>query len=77
MLRSEAELPVVFLVAVYLCCPVELFEEDDPGEGMWECDAAEGPEGVGSLQYIGGEAERATDHEGDVTAARSAEGFEL
>ena len=77
MLRSEAELPVVFLVAVYLCCPVELFEEDDPGEGVRECDAAEGPEGVGSLEYIGGEAERATAHEGYVTAARGAEVLEL
>ena len=77
MLRSEAELPVVFLVAVYLCCPVELFEEDDPGEGVRECDAAEGPEGVGSLEYIGGEAERATYDEGDATVALGAEIFEL
>ena len=69
MLRSEAKLPVVFLVAVYFCCAVELFEEDDPGEGMRECDAAEGPEGVGALEYIRGEAERAADHEGDVAPA--------
>ncbi len=77
MLRSEATLPVVFLVAVYFRGAKELFEEDDPGEGVRECDAAEGPEGVGSLEYIGGEAERATDHEGYVTAARGAEGFEI
>jgi hypothetical protein len=77
MLRSGATLPVVFLVAVYFGGAVELFEEDDPGEGMRECDAAEGPEGVGTLQYIGGEAERATDHESYVTAARGAEVLQL
>jgi hypothetical protein len=31
MLRSEPELPVILLVAVYLHCAVELFEENDPG----------------------------------------------
>ena len=77
MLRSEAELPMILFVAVYLGCAVELFEEDYSGEGMWEGDSAEGPEGVGTLQYMGGEAERAPDHEGYVTAARGAEVFEL
>ena len=48
VLNCEAGLPVIFLVAVYFCCAVELFEEDDPGEGMWEGDAAKGPEFVGS-----------------------------
>ena len=69
MLRSEAKLPVVFLVAVYFGGAVELFEEDDPGEGVREGDAAEGPAVVGSLQYIRGEAEWAADHEGYVTLA--------
>src|SRR5829696_39198 len=69
VLRCEAELPVIFLVAVYLCGAVELFEEDDSGEGVRECDAAEGPEVVGSLQNIRGEAERAADYKGDVTPA--------
>jgi hypothetical protein len=32
VLTCEASLPVVFLVAVYFCCAVELFEEDDSGE---------------------------------------------
>jgi hypothetical protein len=73
VLTCEAELPVIFLVTVYFCCAVELFEEDDPGEGVRECDAAEGPEVVGSLQYIRGEAERAADHKRDVTPARGAE----
>ena len=77
MLLSEAKLPVILLVAVYFCCAVELFEEDDPGEGVRECDAAEGPEGVGPLKYIGREAERTADHEGGVTPARGAEVFEL
>src|SRR5215210_3643277 len=48
-----AKLPMVFLVAVYLGCAVELFEEDDPGQGVRECDAAEGPDFVGSPQYFG------------------------
>jgi hypothetical protein len=69
VLTCEAELPVIFLVAVYLCGAVELFEEDDSGEGVRECDAAEGPEVVGSLQYIRGEAKRAADYKGDVTPA--------
>jgi hypothetical protein len=60
---------MILFVAVYLECAVELFEEDDPGQGVREGDAAEGPEFVGSLQYIRGEAERTTDHEGDVTPA--------
>ena len=60
---------MILFVAVYLCCAVELFEEDDPGEGVWERDAAEGPEFVGSLRYIRGEAKRAADHEGYVTPA--------
>ena len=72
-----AELPVIFLITVYFCCAVELFEEDDPGEGMRECDTAEGPEVVGSLQYIRGEAERAADHKGDLIPARGAEVFQF
>ena len=68
---------MIFLVAVYFCCAVELFEEDYSGEGMWEGDGAEGPEGVGTLQYIGGEAERAADYEGYVTAARGTEVLQL
>jgi hypothetical protein len=68
---------VIFLIAVYFCCAVELFEEDDPGEGVRECDAAEGPEVVRSPQYIRGEAERATDHKGDVTPATGAEVFQF
>ena len=68
---------MIFLVAVYLCGAVELFEENDSGEGVRECDAAEGPEVVGFLQNIGGEAERAADHKGDVTPARGAEVFQF
>ena len=32
VLTCQASLPVVLLVAVYFCCAVELFEEDDSGE---------------------------------------------
>ena len=51
MLQSEAELPVILLAAVYLDRAVELFEEDDPGEGVGKCDPAERPQFVCSLQH--------------------------
>ena len=68
---------MIFLVTVYFCCAVELFEEDDPSEGVRKCDAAEGPEIVGTLQYIRGEAERAADHKGELTSARGTEVFQF
>ena len=63
---------MVSLPAFYLDSPVDLLEEDDPRQRVWQGDPPEGQVLVRSSEHLRGEPERAAEHEGDVTIAGDA-----
>ena len=63
---------MILLPPAYLDRPVELFEEDDAGQGVRKRDVPEGQALVGLSEHLGGEAERAAEDERDVAATGGA-----
>ena len=63
---------MILLTALYLYGPVQLFEKDDPGEGVGERDLPERPHLVGPVGYLRREPQRPAEHDRQVAAARHA-----